>query len=80
MDDLKDALRKNIAYELPEMSISFEPIDMTEKIMSQGASTPIEVQVAGKNMTADMKILAHKVSSLNLRRYLTCAMCKLISL
>jgi len=50
MDDLKDALRKNIAYELPEMTISFEPIDMTEKIMSQGANTPIEVQVAGKDM------------------------------
>ncbi|MGZ3812605.1 MAG: efflux RND transporter permease subunit [Mucilaginibacter sp.] len=50
MDELKDALRKNIAYTLPEMTVSFEPIDMTEKIMSQGASTPIEVQVAGKNM------------------------------
>ena len=50
MDELKDALRKNIKQELPEMNISFEPIDMTEKIMSQGASTPIQVQVAGKNM------------------------------
>jgi len=50
MDELKDALRKNIAYQLPEMEISFEPIDLTEKIMSQGASTPIQVQVAGKNM------------------------------
>jgi multidrug efflux pump subunit AcrB len=50
MDELKDALRKNIAAELPEMTISFEPIDMTEKIMSQGASTPIQVQVAGKDM------------------------------
>ncbi|MDB5090521.1 MAG: Multidrug efflux pump subunit AcrB [Mucilaginibacter sp.] len=50
MDELKDALRKNIAYAMPEMSISFEPIDMTEKIMSQGASTPIQVQVAGQNM------------------------------
>ncbi len=50
MDELKDALRKNIAFAFPEMSISFEPIDMTEKIMSQGASTPIEVQVAGKDM------------------------------
>jgi multidrug efflux pump subunit AcrB len=60
MDELKDALRKNIAYELPEMEISFEPIDMTEKIMSQGASTPIEVQVAGKNMT-DIEGYANKV-------------------
>jgi len=50
MDDLKDALRKNIAHAIPEMSISFQPIDMTEKIMSQGANTPVEVQVAGKNM------------------------------
>jgi multidrug efflux pump subunit AcrB len=50
LDELKDALRKNIAYQLPELKITFEPIDMTEKIMSQGASTPIEVQVAGKDM------------------------------
>jgi len=50
MDDLKDALRKNIAHEIPEMTISFQPIDMTEKIMSEGANTPIEVQVAGKDM------------------------------
>ncbi|WDF80154.1 efflux RND transporter permease subunit [Mucilaginibacter sp. KACC 22773] len=50
MDELKDALRKNIHYKLPELQITFEPIDMTEKIMSQGASSPIEVQVAGKDM------------------------------
>jgi len=50
MDDLKDALRKNIAAELPDLRITFEPIDMTEKIMSQGASTPIEVRVAGRDM------------------------------
>jgi multidrug efflux pump subunit AcrB len=50
MDELKDALRKNIKQEIPEMDISFEPIDMTEKIMSQGTSTPIQVQIAGKNM------------------------------
>ena len=50
MDELKDALRKNIKQALPELEIGFEPIDMTEKIMSQGASTPIQVQVAGKNM------------------------------
>jgi multidrug efflux pump subunit AcrB len=50
MDDLKDALRKNITHAMPGLRITFEPIDMTEKIMSQGASTPIEVQVAGKDM------------------------------
>ncbi|WP_295125027.1 efflux RND transporter permease subunit [uncultured Chitinophaga sp.] len=50
MDDLKEALRKNIKHYLPELRISFEPIDMTEKIMSQGAATPIEVRVAGKDL------------------------------
>lgn len=62
LDELKDALRKNIAAALPEMKISFEPIDMTEKIISQGAETPIEVQVAGKDMqqieTYGNKVLA----------------------
>src|SRR5581483_11725699 len=50
MDNLKDELRRRIAEKMPELKISFEPIDLTEKIMSQGASTPIEVRVAGKNM------------------------------
>ena len=60
MDELKDALRKNIAQALPEMTISFEPIDMTEKIMSEGANTPIEVQVAGKDMQ-QIETYANKV-------------------
>ncbi|WP_119081069.1 efflux RND transporter permease subunit [Chitinophaga alhagiae] len=50
MDELKDVLRRNIATRLPGVRVSFEPIDMTEKIMSQGAATPIEVRVAGKDM------------------------------
>lgn len=49
IDDLKDALRANIYKKYPEASISFEPIELTEKIMAQGASTPIEIRVAGKN-------------------------------
>jgi multidrug efflux pump subunit AcrB len=60
MDELKDALRKNIAAALPNLRITFEPIDMTEKIMSQGASTPIEVRVAGKDM-AEIENYANKV-------------------
>ena len=35
---------------MPDVALSFEPIDLTEKIMSQGASTPIEIRVAGKSM------------------------------
>lgn len=50
MEDLKEELRKNIAVAFPALKISFEPIELTEKIMAQGASTPIEVRVSGKNM------------------------------
>jgi multidrug efflux pump subunit AcrB len=49
--DLKEKLRHNILNRYPELHLSFEPIELTAKIMSQGASTPIEVQVAGKNMS-----------------------------
>ncbi|GAB3033302.1 efflux RND transporter permease subunit [Spirosoma pulveris] len=51
MDNLKEELRTRIAKELPAANISFEPIELTEKIMSQGASTPIEVTVAAKDLS-----------------------------
>jgi len=60
MDELKDVLRRNIHYKLPNLRLNFEPIDMTEKIMSQGAATPIEVRVAGKKMD-ELKLYADKV-------------------
>ena len=50
VEELKEQLRKNIAAKYPDIRISFEPINLTDKIMSQGANTPIEVRVAGKNM------------------------------
>jgi multidrug efflux pump subunit AcrB len=50
MEDLKEELRRNILQRYPDLRISFEPIELTEKIMAQGASTPIEVRVAGKSM------------------------------
>jgi multidrug efflux pump subunit AcrB len=50
VEDLKEKIRHNILKQYPELHLSFEPIELTAKIMSQGASTPIEVEVAGKNM------------------------------
>jgi multidrug efflux pump subunit AcrB len=50
IDELKESLRHEIASRFPQVKVSFEPIELTEKIMAQGASTPIEVRVAGKNM------------------------------
>ncbi|HTR31946.1 MAG TPA: efflux RND transporter permease subunit [Puia sp.] len=60
MEDLKEELRKVILRHYPSIKISFEPIELTEKIMAQGASTPIEVRVAGKNM-ADIKNYATRL-------------------
>ena len=50
IEDLKEELRTVIMAHYPAVRLSFEPIELTEKIMAQGASTPIEVRVAGKNM------------------------------
>ncbi len=60
MDDLKESLRKAILQKYPSLHISFEPIELTEKIMAQGATTPIEVRVAGKNME-DIKGYAQRL-------------------
>lgn len=45
MEDLKEKIRKVIAQNHPESKFNFEPTELTEKIMGQGAMTPIEVKV-----------------------------------
>jgi multidrug efflux pump subunit AcrB len=60
IEDVKEALRNNIRAKYPDVRISFEPIDLADKIMAQGASTPIEVRVAGKNMD-DIKSYSAKL-------------------
>ena len=49
-DRFQELFRNTMQQKMPEVRVSFEPIELTEKIMSQGAATPIEVQVAGKSM------------------------------
>ncbi len=70
LDDLKDQLRKNIFCAYPDIKISFEPIELTEKIMAQGASTPIEVRIAGKNFEELTSYSGRLVDSLNRISYL----------
>ena len=50
LDELKDRIRENIKGKYPHIKLSFEPIELTEKLMAQGASTPVEVRVAAKKM------------------------------
>ncbi|SER64852.1 efflux RND transporter permease subunit [Pedobacter rhizosphaerae] len=49
MDDFKDKLRARIKEIMPDVKLSFEPIELTEKVLSQGSPTPVEVRIAGKN-------------------------------
>ncbi len=60
MEKLKEALRKKFAEKLPETKISFEPSSLLDRIMSLGATTPIEVAVSGKNLV-DVRAYAEKV-------------------
>lgn len=45
--DLKEQLRRHFKQRMPELHLSFEPIELTERILSQGANTPIEVRFSG---------------------------------
>jgi multidrug efflux pump subunit AcrB len=49
LDDLKERFRKKMKEKLPALTLSFEPIELTDKILSQGSPTPVEVRIAGKN-------------------------------
>ncbi|MBL0741177.1 efflux RND transporter permease subunit [Chryseolinea lacunae] len=55
MDALKENLRASIAKNIPGLRVSFEPIELVDKIMSQGAATPIEVNVAAKDIREAQK-------------------------
>ena len=48
------------AAQLPDVSFSFEPSDIVSRVMSLGASTPIEVAVSGPNLAANREF-AEKV-------------------
>jgi multidrug efflux pump subunit AcrB len=49
LDQLKERFRKKLRMEMPEVRLSFEPIELTDKVLSQGSPTPIEVRIAGKD-------------------------------
>lgn len=49
MDEFKDNLRERLKKVMPEVKLSFEPIELTDKVLSQGSPTPVEVRIAGKD-------------------------------
>lgn len=53
--ELKESIRKEISASIPEVKVNFEPIELVEKIMSQGAMTPIQIKVAAGQLKAAEK-------------------------
>ncbi len=49
LDELKEKIRAKMKEQAPEVSLSFEPIELTDKILSQGSPTPVEVRISGRN-------------------------------
>ncbi|KEQ30849.1 acriflavin resistance protein [Pedobacter antarcticus 4BY] len=62
MDELKDKLRVQIQKVIPGVKLSFEPIELTDKVLSQGSPTPVEVRITGKNKALN-RTYAEKISN-----------------
>lgn len=60
LDELKDKIRKEMARRDSSVKLSFEPIEMTDKILSQGSPTPIEVRFSGRDKKLN-ELYANKV-------------------
>lgn len=50
IEELKEIVRNKINEKHPEVRFNFEPMELTEKIMGQGAMTPIEVKVGANQV------------------------------
>ncbi|HEV8515148.1 MAG TPA: efflux RND transporter permease subunit [Cyclobacteriaceae bacterium] len=70
LEDLKERLRKKIKEVMPEVKLSFEPIELTDKILSQGSPTPIEVRILGKNKKLNEAYAKKVITKLNKIPYL----------
>jgi multidrug efflux pump subunit AcrB len=62
MSAFRDRLRADLARAMPHVRFSFEPADIVSRVMSFGASTPIEVAVMGKSLD-DNRAFAEKIRS-----------------
>ncbi|ULT39087.1 hypothetical protein KRR40_29235 [Niabella defluvii] len=78
MEEFKEKVRKKIIEKYPEVAFNFEPMELTEKIMGQGAMTPIEVKV-GANQIKGAFAHASKIEA-NLKKFHICVMCVLPNL
>lgn len=70
MDELKDRIREKVKEIDPKIALSFEPIELTDKILSQGSPTPIEVAFSGRNKKTNELYARKLVAELSKITYL----------
>lgn len=70
MNEFKDQVRAKIREVMPDAKLSFEPIELTEKVLSQGSPTPVEVRVVGRNKKVNEEYAKKLVAKLNEIDYL----------
>src|SRR4051794_2974424 len=64
LDELKEQFRERMKAAMPEIKLSFEPIQLTDKILSQGSPTPVEVRISGRNKKANEAFAAEVIAKL----------------
>lgn len=69
MDKFRDELRERIKKRLPEVRITFEPIELTDKILSQGSPTPIEIRISGRNKKLNTEYAKKLVATLEAKPF-----------
>ncbi|QJB31778.1 efflux RND transporter permease subunit [Chitinophaga oryzae] len=70
LDELKDKIRDRVKQIDPVMKLSFEPIELTDKILSQGSPTPIEVRFSGRNKKLNLEYAMKMIDKLKQIPYL----------
>jgi len=62
IEKLKELLRSETKKYDPKISLSFEPADLVDQVMSLGTNTPVEVLIQGKNLSQGREF-AEKIKS-----------------
>ncbi|WP_118951310.1 efflux RND transporter permease subunit [Taibaiella helva] len=70
LDALKDKIRARAKQLDSRLQLSFEPIELTDKILSQGSPTPIEVRFAGRDKKLNEKYARIMIEKLQQIPYL----------
>jgi multidrug efflux pump subunit AcrB len=70
LDALKEKIRRRVSDSIPDVRLSFEPIELTDKILSQGSPTPIEVRFSGRDKKLNELYAQKLIDKLNQIPYL----------